>query len=95
MKSLTNDATASSAATIEGAEMMAARDRLIVDSVHRALRASGYGQLLKLRAQCQHGCVTLQGCVPTYYLKQVAQSVLKAIDGIRDIDNDVRVSHGK
>lgn len=95
MKSLTNDATASSAAMIEGAEMIVARDRLIVDSVHRALRASGYGQLLNLRAHCEQGRVTLQGCVPTYYLKQVAQSVLKAIDGIRDIDNDVKVTHGK
>jgi osmotically-inducible protein OsmY len=77
---------------IEGAERIAALDRLIVDNVQRALRASGYGQLLKLKAFCEHGRVTLQGCVPTYYLKQVAQSVLRSIDGIRDIDNDVKVT---
>jgi osmotically-inducible protein OsmY len=80
---------------IEGVERIAALDRLIVDNVHRALRASGYGQLLKLNAHCEHGRVTLQGRVPTYYLKQVAQSVLNSIDGIRDIDNDVKVTNGK
>ncbi len=95
MKTLNNDATALSVALIEGNEQIAALDRLIVDNVYRALRASGYGQLLKLSAHCEHGRVTLQGCVPTYYLKQVAQSVLNSIDGIRNIDNDVNVTTGK
>lgn len=92
---LNNEAAALSGALIEGVERIAAMDRMIVDSAHRALRASGYGQLLKLKAQCDQGRVTLQGCVPTYYLKQVAQSVLNSIDGIRDIANDVKVITGK
>ncbi len=95
MKKLKDDATALSVALIEGAARIAALDRLIVDKVHRAFRASGYGQLLKLNAHCEHGRVTLQGCVPTTYLKQVAQSILKNIDGIRDVDNDVKVTNGK
>lgn len=95
MTMLKDDATALSVAIIEGAERIAAVDRLIVDSVHRALRASGYGQLLKLKVYCEHGSVRLQGSVPTYYLKQVAQSVLKGIDGIRNVDNDVNVANGK
>lgn len=92
---LSDEAAALSGALLEGGERIAAMDRLIVDSAHRALRASGYGQLIKLKALCEHGRVTLQGCVPTYYLKQVAQSVLNSIDGIRNIDNDVKVITGK
>ncbi len=89
------ESTASSVATIEGPGRAVALDRHLIDCAYRALRARGYGQLLKLKVSCDHGRVTLQGCVPTYYLKQVAQSVLKPIDGIRDVDNDVQVRNGK
>jgi hypothetical protein len=35
--------------------------------------------------------LVVRGCVPTYYLKQVLQSALKGIDGVRRIDNQVQV----
>lgn len=38
----------------------------------------------------------VRGSVPTFYLKQMLQSVLKNLDGVRRIDNQVIVdwSHG-
>lgn len=66
-------------------------DGQIVDRAYFALRASGYGQLLRLQIHCEDGRVTLQGRLPTYYLKQVAQSLVLSVAGIRDIDNDVKV----
>jgi hypothetical protein len=33
----------------------------------------------------------VRGAVPTFYLKQVLQSVLKDIEGIRMIENQVQV----
>lgn len=66
-------------------------DHLIVDNVYRALRGSGYHHLVKLQAFSLQGRVTLQGCVPSYYLKQVAQTVLIPIEGIRDIKNNLKV----
>ena len=66
-------------------------DERIVDQVHQALHASGYGQLRKLQVHCDHGRVTLQGRLPTYYLKQVAQSLVDTVPGVHDIDNDVSV----
>jgi hypothetical protein len=33
----------------------------------------------------------VRGAVPTYYLKQILQHVLKGIDGVRLIDNQVQV----
>lgn len=91
MNNALNNGTTASAALIEGPELIAARDHSIVDAAYRALRASGYGQLRGLSVHCDNGRVTLQGRVPTFYLKQVAQSVLKPIHGITDIDNDLSV----
>jgi osmotically-inducible protein OsmY len=95
MNSLNDGKIASSVFMNEEAEQLAARDRSIVDAVYRALRASGYCQLLRLQVYCDHGRVTLQGRLPTFYLKQVAQSALRSIHGIRDIDNDITVLSSK
>ena len=35
--------------------------------------------------------LTIRGCVPTFYLKQVLQSLLKDLEGVRWIDNQVDV----
>ena len=67
-------------------------DDQILDLVHQALKATGYGQLRRLCAYCDNGRVTLQGRVPTYYLKQVAHESVNAIPGVRDIDNDLKVT---
>jgi hypothetical protein len=40
--------------------------------------------------QCDDVLV-IQGCVPTFYLKQVLQQALKGLDGVRHIDNRVDV----
>jgi hypothetical protein len=40
----------------------------------------------------QHGDVlAIRGCVPSFYLKQVLQSMLKELRGVRWIDNQVAV----
>jgi len=39
----------------------------------------------------QDGVLTLAGCVPTFYLKQILQTLLKNIDGVSRIDNQVEV----
>ena len=66
-------------------------DELIVDLVLKALHASPYGRLRHLQAYCDNGRVTLQGRLPTYYLKQVVQALIDTVPGVRDIDNDVKV----
>lgn len=66
-------------------------DDHITELVRLALKATGYEQLMTLGVSCQQGRVTLEGCVPSYYLKQVAQSALNAVEGIRAIDNALTV----
>jgi hypothetical protein len=45
---------------------------------------------------CDEDVLIVRGNVPTFYLKQVLQSVLQDLEGIRTIDNRVAVvsSHG-
>lgn len=66
-------------------------DEEIIGFVHQALHSSGYRQFRNLKAYCDNGRVTLQGCLPSYYLKQVAQTIVLASAGVHDIDNDLRV----
>lgn len=66
-------------------------DEELLDFVHRALHSAGYRHFRNLKVDCVNGVVTLQGALPSYYLKQVAQTVILAIVGVRDIDNDVKV----
>jgi hypothetical protein len=37
------------------------------------------------------GVLIVRGCVPTFYLKQVLQTVLKDVDGVARIDNQIDV----
>jgi len=53
---------------------------------------SNYAQLRSLKACCDNGRVTLQGRLPTYFLKRVAQQAIQLVPGVRDIDNDVKVT---
>lgn len=71
--------------------VFATADEVLVALVYQALNSSGYPQLRNLQAYCHSGRVTLQGRLPTYFLKQVAQTVIRSVIGVRDIDNDVKV----
>jgi osmotically-inducible protein OsmY len=37
------------------------------------------------------GVLVLRGCLPTYYLKQVAQTVVAQVEGVRRIENQIQV----
>jgi hypothetical protein len=49
----------------------------------------GRAQLFEF--QLKEEVLVVRGSVPTFYLKQILQSVLKNLDGIRRIDNQVTV----
>lgn len=39
----------------------------------------------------EDGRLTLMGCVPTFYMKQMLQTILRDIEGVHDLVNDVDV----
>jgi hypothetical protein len=58
----------------------------------RALRSSPYPALNKLSCEYRGGVLVLLGCLPTYYLKQIAQEVVsRQMNGVGRLDNQIHV----
>lgn len=56
------------------------------------LKSSGYAALRSLHVEVTEAVVVLHGVVPFYFLKQMAQTVIQRLDGIRSVTNLVEVS---
>jgi len=63
----------------------------LVGRVERALHATGYCQLRRIEVTVQARMVILAGRVPSYYLKQVAQTAALGVPGIHHIQNNLQV----
>jgi hypothetical protein len=55
------------------------------------LRASGHRPLQSLCCEVRDGVVILSGVLPTFYLKQLAQTVLLRLGQVRGVKNLVEV----
>jgi hypothetical protein len=55
------------------------------------LRRSSFPPLWQVTCQVQGHALTLHGRVPSYYLKQVAQTLLVRMEGIKVINNELDV----
>jgi osmotically-inducible protein OsmY len=72
-----------------------AADEELRVQIERALAATGYPQLRKIGVDVRDCKVALNGFVPTYYLKQVAQcAALSVRDGCVSA-NDIEVTCGR
>ena len=72
-----------------GADRVSELDQRLAE----ALNSSSYfprRHAMKFRAD--RGCVTLQGRVSTFYEKQMAQEVLRRVDGVTQIENQLEVA---
>jgi osmotically-inducible protein OsmY len=56
------------------------------------LRASGYLSLRDVSCVASNGVACLHGCLPSYYLKQVAQEIAAGVEGVRFVINKIEVS---
>ena len=61
-------------------------------AIHEALNFAGYDELRRVEVECHGDAVTISGRVPTYYLKQLVQSIALAAPGVGRVTNEVRVS---
>ncbi len=55
------------------------------------LQATGYQGLAEVTCEFHEGVLTLHGRVPTFYLKQVAQTVVRALEDVTKIVNRIEV----
>jgi hypothetical protein len=64
----------------------------LAERVERALRATGYGPLRGIKVTVRARYVILGGRVPSYYLKQVAQTTALTVPGAHHVRNDLDVA---
>ena len=69
----------------------AKQDVRIETEAQGRLRQAGHYYLRSMHCTVANGVLTLRGQVPNYYLKQLVQSLLIDIDGLRAIDNAIEV----
>jgi osmotically-inducible protein OsmY len=63
----------------------------IAKLAERRLQESGYCCLRRVSCHYHEGVLALRGRVPSFYLKQVAQTVVRQIEGVIEILNQVEV----
>jgi osmotically-inducible protein OsmY len=54
-------------------------------------RASGYLALRGVSCTARNGVAYLRGCLPSYYLKQLAQEIVAAVEGVHLVVNKIDV----
>ena len=57
----------------------------------KLLELSGYTALRQLQCEIIESMVIVRGFLPSYYLKQMAQSILQRLEGIQTVMNLVEV----
>lgn len=63
----------------------------VTEAAERCLRSNPYLALKNVTCAYRDGVLLLQGCLSSYYLKQVAQQVVARVEGVRRIDNQIMV----
>jgi hypothetical protein len=62
------------------------------DIAEQIFRESPYHAIRDLKCNFRDGVLTIAGRVPSYYLKQLAQSTVRDLNGVRHILNLTEVS---
>ncbi len=66
----------------------------IAEGAEIRLRGNSYLALKNVSCEYREGVLTLRGCLPSYYLKQMAQTAVARLDGVQRIDNLIEVIAG-
>ena len=63
----------------------------LLELAEGCLRRNPYLALKNVACDCRGGVLVLRGCLPSYYLKQVAQEVVARLEGVQAVDNQIQV----
>jgi hypothetical protein len=64
----------------------------LVDQVHGALSRSPYISARDFRIEAEEGVVRLEGAVRSFFHKQMAQEVIRRLDGVERVVNCLQVT---
>src|SRR5438093_5624110 len=67
-------------------------DLPLEDKLRLALSATGYSTLRHIGVDHDNGHMVMRGRVPTYFLKQLAQSIAASFPGVHFVDNHIEVA---
>ncbi len=74
-------------------ETALANEKQVVEAEAQSrLRQSGYRQLQHIACEFHEGILTLRGQVTTFHLKQIAQTLIRGLDGVGKINNRLEVA---
>lgn len=66
--------------------------RVVQAEAQLRLRKSGYPELRLIACVFHEGVLTLRGRVTTYYLKQMAQTLIRELESVGEINNRLEVA---
>ena len=66
-------------------------ERTLTELVDAALRQSPYFSRRRVKFETERGRVVLRGTVGSFFHKQMAQEILRRVDGVDRIDNQLEV----
>ncbi len=77
----------------QGREKGVSDEKASVEAEARSrLGTSGYHHLQQISCEFHDGVLTLRGLVPTFHLKQVAQTLIRRLEGVGEINNRLAVA---
>jgi osmotically-inducible protein OsmY len=78
-------------ATVTGPMPRPAQPQGLVEGAESCLRGNPYLALKNVSCDYHEGVLTLRGCLPSYYLKQMAQAAVSRVAGAARIVNQIEV----
>jgi osmotically-inducible protein OsmY len=63
----------------------------VAEGAEHRLRCNAYLALKNVSCEFREGVLTLRGCLPTYYLKQMAQTEVARVAGVQRVVNEIEV----
>lgn len=63
----------------------------LAERIDTAIHGSPYLMGHTVRIEMRAGRVVLRGVVPSYYQKQIAQEVVRSVEGVERVDNQLQV----
>ena len=62
-----------------------------LEQAEMSLRGNSYLGLKHLSCELEGGVLTLRGCVPTYYLRDLAAAAVERLEGVIRVVNEIQV----
>jgi osmotically-inducible protein OsmY len=62
-----------------------------LEKAEASLRSNSYLALKNVSCELDQGVLTLRGCVPSYYLREMAHETVERLDGVRSVVNEIEV----